>query len=136
MNAPIPDPMIAPREVQRGPRPEAMKLFMIGALLFTLAGIAYCDGTLTEVSVTTDIAVYLILSVIWLALLWQLWLGRNWARLTVMFWCVVAVFSVLLMSDYNLLQQLITIADAVFSAILFWWLRTPAAVEFTKGQPA
>lgn len=111
-----------------------MKYFMAVALFFTVAGIVYCDGTMTEYSVAADVITYSVLTMIWLALLWHLWNGRNWARITVMIWCALAVVSIFMIGEYSPIQKFVTITDTVFSVIWFWWLRTPAAVAFTKGK--
>ena len=135
MNPPIPEPMSVPRAVERGPRPETMKYFMAGCLVSAVIGLVYCDGTLTEYSVAADLIVYATLTAIWLFVLRKLWHGHNWARITVMVWCVLSMLSIFMIGEYSALQQVATVADAVFSLALLCWLRTPAIVAFTKGKP-
>ena len=136
MNPPIPEPMAAPRIIERGPRPEAMKLFMAGAIFFTVIGLIYCDGTFTEYSVAADLVLYGVLSALWLFFLWRLWQGANWARIVIMIGCVLSILNLFALGDYTLLQQIESVADAAFSAAWLWWLRTPEVVAFTKGKPA
>lgn len=134
MNSPIPEPMAEPHAVERGPRPEALKYFMAIALFFTVAGLVYCDGTMTEYSVAADLIVYGFLSVIWLGLLWFLWVGHNWARIVVMIFCGLTLINPFFIGEDSLLQVTVVISDLIFSLIWLWWLRSPAAVAFTTGR--
>lgn len=136
MKPPIPEPTVARPVLERGLRPPALKYFMIGALLFTVAGLLNCDGSMTEISVIADLITYFILSAIWLVLLWFCWMARNWGRIAVMVGCALTVLNLFAVGDYPILQQAVSIVDVFFSVIWFWWLRSPAMVAFSKGKPA
>lgn len=88
---------------------------------------------MTETSVAADLAAYAVLSAIWLAFLWALWNGRNWGRIAVMIGCVLSVLSLPTIGSDTPLQQVFTVLNAIFGAIWFWWLRSPAVVAFYKG---
>ncbi len=137
MNPPIPDPFSGPpprpTPLPIGPRPPALKTFISLELLLVVVGVVYCDGTMTETSVAADLAAYAVLSAIWLAFLWALWNGRNWGRIAVMIGCVLSVLSLPTIGSDTPLQQVFTVLNAIFGAIWFWWLRSPAVVAFYKG---
>src|SRR5687767_4043426 len=99
MNPPIPDPIVVPRDLNRGPRPEAMKYFIAVDMLLCVAGITYCDGSLTGYSVVADFIYYFLMIMILLALLWALWKGVNWARIVIMVLCALSLFNLFMLGE-------------------------------------
>jgi hypothetical protein len=86
--------------------------------------------------VAADIVFYGITTVIWFALMWFLWLGYNWARQIVIIVCVLGSFGIFMISSQTPLQQAATVVDTILWFVSVWWLRSPAIVAYTKGQPA
>ena len=140
MEPPIPDPSSSPPpriSQEIGARPQTLKIFTLGAIGFTLLGFfVYCDGSLTQISVAADLITYGILSVIWLAIMWFLWQGRNWARITVIVLGVLGAVSAIFTQESTMFQRYFTIADGLFSLAWAWWLISPEAVAFCKGKAA
>lgn len=138
MLPPIPDPNPPQVIFPRGPRPAVLKHLVGSSLFLSAAGLVFCDSTMTEWSVAADLAVYGFATILWLVILWCLWQGQNWARILTMIGCVINVFSLAAIGDYQgtlaPLQIGLTIINAIWGMVFFWPLRSPQMLAFCNGQ--
>jgi hypothetical protein len=141
MQSPIPDPFRpavskndSASEMQRGPRPPALKPLIVAEVILAIAGLVLCDGTLTQLSVMADFVTYGIMTPIWFVILSHVWRGKNWARIVTIIFSGFAILSLLGMSEYNLLQKIFTIVNAAVSVVWLWFLFTKPMIEFCKGR--
>lgn len=64
--------------------------------------------------------------------LWFLWKGRNWARITVLVLSFLSLPTVFLWSEYTVAEQITTVAWAITSIFLLYWLNTKSVKEYFK----
>jgi hypothetical protein len=67
--------------------------------------------------------------------IWCLWNGRNWARITMLGISGVSLAGVLLWSEFTLAEQISTVTWAVMGAFLLYWLNTKPIKEYFKPTP-
>ncbi|HEY0073321.1 MAG TPA: hypothetical protein VGB77_04400, partial [Abditibacteriaceae bacterium] len=65
-----------------------------------------------------------------------LWIGKNWARITLIVLNAIALIPTYSLLTLTLIQQMWSLATILIAAVMVWWLRSPAIVTFTKGRLA
>lgn len=142
MLPPIPAPPPIPT-IEKGPRPPALKFFIAISLLSTILWLILPQDFGDESEVLPD-AVYWSINIVmtagWLAILWFLWQGRDWARIISMILCPIGLISLAFFNEYQgayaPIQKGLLIFDALFNLAWFFWLRSPAMLSFTKEKSA
>lgn len=61
------------------------------------------------------------------------WLGRNWARILVLFGAVLSLLNLSLLGSTGVLTSLLIVIEAVFGAFMLWWLNTPRIKAYFAG---
>jgi protein-S-isoprenylcysteine O-methyltransferase Ste14 len=64
--------------------------------------------------------------------IWWLWNGSNAARIGVLVFSVLSLFGVLFWNQYTPAEQVTTVAWAILSAFLLYWLNTKPVKEYFK----
>jgi len=65
-------------------------------------------------------------------LLWQYWLGANWARILAILSSIVAIQDVLPWNEPNVMPKPMLGIHALFGAFLIWWLNTKRVRTFFR----
>jgi hypothetical protein len=133
---PAPPPI---QTIEKGPRPVALKFFIATSLVTTILWLILPQdfGNDSELPDAFFLVINVTLTAGWVAVLWFLWQGRNWARIAVMVVCILGMIGLPFINDYEgpyaPIQKGLLIFDTLFSLAWFVWLRSPAMVAFTKG---
>ena len=68
--------------------------------------------------------------------LWQFWIGRNWARWLVMFASGVCIANLYYLSTATSIQAAIIIVETLFGIFMLYWLNTAAVRGFFTQRGA
>ncbi len=68
--------------------------------------------------------------------IWFLWKGRNWARMTMLVLSFLSLFGVFLWSEYTRTEQITTVIWTIIGIFLLYWLNTKPVKEYFKPVQA
>ncbi len=115
-------------------RPKYLDQFVAMRALLLLAGFAFVGTGALPLAQALSIAIPF--CVICLAIDWVLWCGHNWARVLTIALSLLSVSGVQYLPSVTILQQILILTDALFSAALVYWLFRPHVRGYFKPQPA
>ena len=115
-------------------RPKYLGHFAAVRALLLLAGFAFVGTGVLPVGQALVLAIPF--GLICLTVFWFLWCGRNWARVLTIGISLLSVSGLQYLPNVTLTQQLLIVTDALFSALLVFWLFQPHVRSYFKRQPA
>jgi hypothetical protein len=90
--------------------------------IFNVCGFVYLDSSMGHLAI--QIIIGLLIVGISYIILWYYWRGKNWARILVIITSIIALLNLFDLANQNVIQQILTLSEAVLACYLLYWLNT------------
>lgn len=105
----------------------------VSILMAVMGVLSYSFVKYRTISASLAIDLLTAYAVTALIVLWFFWQGHNWARIFVLLNCVLTLWSLEWLPHYQLLHQVLLIAETVLALWLLYWLNTAPLRRYFEG---